>query len=358
MSLLGRDLLCSQDWSIEELLFTLRLAYEMKRHPNSLLWQELLKNKSFLMFFYNPSLRTHISFEAAIAQLGAHPHYRTPNMGWIKRLSTESGETLKDAVKVMSRYVDGIGVRVTLDSISYRGQGHEILQEYARWSDVPIINMADDRFHPCQALADLMGWAEWHGEKKFNNLSSLKNKKVLITWGKSGLARPWSSVQSHLLLASRLGMHVTLAHPVGYDLEPQVYQWVKENCEKNNTRFSITHDPDDGYENADVVYVRNWISPQAYKEGELQKESEIQQALSFTDWTLTEEKMHGTNNAIFANPMPVDRGNEVVDSIVDSDRSAIYDVAENRLYVQKAIMALCMSEQLENLLKNKELFHQ
>lgn len=358
MNLFGRDLLCTQDWSIEELQAVLQLSYAMKQNAYDPRWTKLLEHQSFLMFFYNPSLRTHMSFETAATQLGANAQYRIPEMGWIKRLPAEAGETLKDAVKVMARYVNAIGVRVTLDYIPYQGAGNEILQEYARWSDVPVINMADDRFHPCQGLADIMGWAEWMGEKTYNHLSSLKGKKLLLTWGKSGLARPWSSVQSHLLLASRFGMNVTLAHPPGYNLEPQVCNWAKQHCKENNTQFNIVHESEAGYEDADVVYVRNWISPQAYQNGELQKQAEIERALTYTDWTVTEEKMARTNNAIFANPMPVDRGNEVTNAVVDGDRCAIYDVAENRLHVQKAIMALVMSAEGNSLLEDIKNFEQ
>ena len=283
-----------------------------------------------------------MSFETAATELGANAQYRTPSMGWIKNQPFESGETLKDAIKVISRYVDGIGVRITLDQVPYQGAGNEVLKEYVHWSSVPVINMADDRFHPCQALADVMGWAEALGERRFDYMSSLKGKKLLLTWAKSGLARPWSSVQSHLLLASRLGMQVTLARPSGYDLESEVYEQVKQNCANNNTDFEIVDDSVTGYKDADVVYARNWISPNAYNDGQFQKEQEIRTALKHQDWKVTLDKMIYTNNAIFANPMPVDRDNEVESAIIDGERCVIYDVAENRLHVQKAIMAACM----------------
>lgn len=347
MSLYGKHLICTQYWSKNDLLKVLNLAALMKQKPFDPAWTTLLTNKSFLMLFYNPSLRTHVSFETAATQLGGHAQYRAAEMGWIKKTPKQSGESIKDAVKVMSRYVNGIGIRITLDAITGYGGGHQTLLEYMHHATVPIINMADDRFHPCQSLSDLMGWAEWLGDGIGNpNFENLKGKKVLITWAKSGLARPWSSVQSHILIASRFGMNVTLARPDGYDLDPEIYDWTQQNCKENNTKFEIINNPDDGYANADVVYVRNWISPNAYKDNQLQKEREIEKALTYTEWMTTQEKMARTNNAIFANPMPVDRGLEVVDEIVDGTRSAIYDVAENRLHVQKAIMALVMSKNL------------
>ena len=208
-------------------------------------------------------------------------------------------------------------------------------------SDIPVINMADDRFHPCQALADLMGWAEsYDTESRIPNIDNLKGKKLLLTWAKSGLARPWSAVQSHLLLASQFGMHVNLAYPKGYDLDPEVIDLVRKNCKENGSNFEIINNPSDGYEGAHVVYVRNWVSPEAYYDGQFQKQSEINKALKYNDWITTYERMSLTENAIFANPMPVDRGIEVTDEVVDGPRSVIFEVAENRLHIQKAIMAL------------------
>lgn len=344
MNLYGKHLICPQDWSKHELMTILNLAREMKQKPFDPRWTSLLTNKSFLMLFYNSSLRTHVSFETAATQLGGHAQYRTQNMGWVKT-SKQAGETLSDAAQVMSRYVNGIGIRILLDAVPYYGAGHEILLEYAKFSTVPIISMADDRFHPCQSLADIMGWTErLDGNTGRPNFDNLKGKKLLLTWAKSGLARPWSSVQSHLLLASLFGMNITLARPNEYDLDPEVYGWVHQNCKENGAKFEIIDNPDDGYKDAHVVYVRNWISPNAYQNGQLQKQAEIEKALTYTQWITTAERMARTANAIFANPMPLDRGNEVTDEVADGPRSAIYDVAENRLHVQKAIMALTMGK--------------
>lgn len=344
MSLYGKHLICTQDWTKDELMTVLHLATKMKQKPLDSRWSNSLANKSFLMLFYNSSLRTHVSFETAATQLGGHAQYRTNNMGWVKTAS-QSGEIIKDAANVLSRYVNGIGIRILLDSVPYYGAGNNTLLEYVKYSSVPIISMADDRFHPCQALADLLGWAERFGDGIcYPNFNGLKGKKLLLTWAKSGLTRPWSSVQSHLLTASRFGMNITLARPDGYDLDSDVYDSVRQNCKDNDSEFSIINNPDDGYLAADVVYVRNWISPDAYQESQFQKQAEINKALKFTNWITTTERMKRTNNAIFANPMPLDRGNEVTDEVADNPRSVIYDVAENRLHVQKAIMVLTMSQ--------------
>lgn len=167
---------------------------------------------------------------------------------------------------------------------------------------------------------------------------------LLLTWANSNLPRPLASVQSHLLLASRFGMEVTFAHPEGYDLDPDVMTTVDQYCKMNNTNFDIIHDPDEGYNDAHVVYARNWISSSAYANDIFQKEHEIAKASQLTNWITTTERMAKTNHAIFANPMPVERGHEATDEVIDGKNSVIYDVAENRLHVQKALMALIMSD--------------
>jgi N-acetylornithine carbamoyltransferase len=343
MDLFGRDFICTQDWTKEELMAALELAARMKRDRFSPRWTDILQHKTFLMFFYNPSVRTRLSFEAAATELGGHAQFMTPSAGRFKT-QKQAGETVEDAAKVMARYVAGIGIRILEDKVPYYGAGDEMLLEYAHWSDVPIINMADDRFHPCQGLADLMGWAEWLGQGPGRpSYENLKGKTFLLTWGSGALARSWCSVQEALLVASRFGMNVTVARPEGYDLDPEVYEWTEVNCSDQCAFFRIIDDPESGYDGAHVVYSRNWVTSGAYEDGVFQKQAEIEKAMRFIGWTTTAERMARTDDAIFTHPMPVDRGTEVTDEVASGPRSAIYDIAENRLHVQKAIMALTMA---------------
>jgi len=342
MTLQGKDFICTQDWSLEELKTALDLAAEMKRDRFSDRWTSILEYKTFLMFFYNPSVRTRLSFEAAATELGGHAQFMTPSAGRFKT-DKQAGETVEDAARVMARYVAGIGIRILEDKVPYYGAGDEMLNEYAKWSDVPIINMADDRFHPCQALADIMGWAEWFGGGPGQpDYSNLKGKNFLLSWGSGALARSWCSVQAAMLIASRMGMNVTVARPDGYDLDPAVYDWTKDNCGQNGTSFNVTNDQLEGYNGAHVVYSRNWVTTDAYQDGALQKPAEVEKAMAYQGWTTTAERMALTDNAIFTHPMPVDRGSEVSDEVASGPRSAIVDIAENRLHVQKAVMALTM----------------
>jgi N-acetylornithine carbamoyltransferase len=343
MDLYGKDLICTQDWTKEELMAALELAARMKRDRFSPRWTKILKHKTFLMFFFNPSVRTRLSFEAAATELGGHAQFMTPSAGRFKT-QKQAGEIIEDAAQVMARYVAGIGIRILEDKVPFYGAGDEMLLEYARWADVPIINMADDRFHPCQGLADVMGWAEWHGRGPGRpNYGNLKGKNFLLTWASGALARSWCSVQEALLIASRFGMNVTVARPDGYDLDPEVYEWTGQNCATHGTTFQTINDPEAGYDGAHIVYSRNWVSPEAYQDGEFLKQAEVEKATKIIGWRTTAERMARTEKAIFTHPMPVDRGSEVTDEVASGPRSAIYDIAENRLHVQKAIMALTMA---------------
>jgi ornithine carbamoyltransferase len=336
MDLYGRDLIVTQDWTIEELEAVLELAVEMKRERFAPRHLEILKSKTFFMFFYNPSVRTRQSFECAATELGGHAQFLEPGAMRLKTATT-AGETVEDAAQVMSRYAAGLGIRILEDKVPYYGAGEELLREYARWASIPVISMAHDRFHPCQGLADLMGWREHLGH-------DLKGRKLLVTWGHGALARSWCSVQEALLIGSRFGMDVTLAYPEGYDLAPQVMEWTRANCAQNGAAFEISHQVRAGYEGAHVVYSRHWMSPQAYRDGQFHKQAEIERALKYPQWICDEEKMKLTDNGLFTHPMPVDRGHEVTDEVASGPRAIIYDVAENRLHVQKAIMALTMGQ--------------
>ncbi len=336
MDLTGRDLICTQDWSIEELIKVIELAEDMQKHRFSEKYTGLLKYKTFLMFFYNPSIRTRQSFEAAATELGAHAQFLEPKSMRL-RTKKSAGETIEDTAQVMSRYAVGLGIRILEDKISAYGEGDKLIREYARYCTIPVVNMADDKYHPCQGLADIMGLRKHLGK-------NLKGKKLLQIWGHGALARSWCSVQESLLINSRFGMNITLAYPEGYDLDPEVIEITKENCAKNNAKFEIIHNIKEGYKDADVVYSRNWMSPDAYDSGGFNKAGEIGKAMKYTDWICDEEKMKLTSNALFIHPMPVDRGNEVTDEVASSKRSIIYDIAENRLHIQKAVMALTMAD--------------
>jgi len=339
-SLFGRDLICTQDWSVEELERALALAFEFKANRFNHPLRNCLDRKTFFMFFYNPSVRTRQSFECAATELGGHAQFLEPTSMRLKTKTT-AGETIQDAANVMSRYACGIGIRTLETAVEHYGEGDELLREYAKWASVPVISMAHDKFHPCQGLADLMGM-RMHGGK------NLKRKKLLQVWGKGALVRSWCSVQESILINTRLGLDVTLAYPEGYDLDPQVIKSCESNATSSGGRFEIVHDLEEAYKGADFVYSRNWQSPAFYadmkKVGvDAAKKKEIDMASKYSDWICNTEWMSKSRNAFFMHCGPVDRGAEVTDEVCDGPRSIVYDIAENRLHVQKAIMALTMA---------------
>ncbi|MBD3347627.1 MAG: ornithine carbamoyltransferase [Candidatus Eisenbacteria bacterium] len=327
----GRDLVCTQDWAVDELEAVLDLAARMKARRYSDEDAEILRHRTFMMMFYNSSLRTRQSFEAAASELGGHAQFLEPSKLRIKT-KTSSGEVLRDTAKVMSRYACGIGIRILEDSVEAYGDGDAFLREFAELADVPVVSMAHDKFHPCQGLADVLGMRE--------RLGDTRGKTLLQIWGYSPMVRSWSSVQESLLVNSRLGMNVRLAFPEGYDLDPDVIGRTKANCDAAGVDFEITHEQEEAYDGVDVVYSRHWMHPDRYRIG---REGDQKLAAENRDWRTTMERMSRTNDAVFVHPMPVDRGNEVDDDVCDSERSLLYDIAENRLHVQKAIMALTMA---------------
>jgi N-acetylornithine carbamoyltransferase len=332
MDLYRKDLITICDWKMDELEKILSLAREVKKDRFSPKYLKMLEGKTFLMVFYNPSLRTRISFEAAMTELGGHSQFLEPGKMRVKLKGIE-GEIVKDSASVMARYAHGIGIRILEDAVEKYGDGDLLLREYAKYCNVPIINMADDVYHPCQALADIMGVSE--------HLGNVKGKKLTVIWGYSPKMRSWCSIQSNLLISSRFGMNVTLAHPKGFDLDPNIIQTCKDYASESGGSFEITHDLKKAFEGADVVYSRNWMSPKRYEIGD---EAEKASYKKYRDWRCTKEFMKLTNDAYFIHPMPVDRGNEVDDEVVDSKKSIIYDIAENRLHIQKAVMILTMSK--------------
>lgn len=330
----GRDMLCTQDWTPNELAVIIELAEDMQKERRGEKYAHVLDRLTFFMFFYNPSVRTRQSFECAMTELGGHAQFLQPGDMRLKT-KTSAGETIEDAARVMSRYAAGLGIRILEDKVPAYGEGWKLIGEYAQHASIPVSSMADDRFHPFQGLADIMGLRKHLGP-------DLRGKKALLTWGHGALARSWCSVQEFAVIASRFGMELTIAAPEGYDLDPEVMGWARKNCEENGQKFTITNDPVKGYEGANVVYSRNWCSPNAYADGAFQKPIEVEKALKYPAWICDETKMKLTNNGLFTHPMPIDRGHEVSDEVASGPRSICVDVAENRLHVQKAVMAVTM----------------
>lgn len=265
---------------------------------------------------------------SAMTQMGGETHTLNP-----AALQESIGEVIKDTAGVLSRYGDALSVRYCFTKENY-GDGNKILRTYGEHSKVPVINMECDMYHPCQILADWMTMREHFGA------TNLEGKKIVVSWAYGKYIRPIAVPQSLILLASRLGMHVTLAHPEGFELDPKIIEQTKENTAKSGGKFEIVHDMDEGFRDAHVVYAKNW-GPIAVMP-DLEKAAEMQEP--HRDWKSTEERMKLTNpDSIWMHPLPCDRGLEVDDEVIDGPHSVIMEQAENRLHVQKALLALMIN---------------
>ncbi|KKR32555.1 MAG: Ornithine carbamoyltransferase [Candidatus Gottesmanbacteria bacterium GW2011_GWC2_39_8] len=316
----GKDFINTQDWNKDELQTALDVSFDLKK--KFALGEDtpyLLHKTLYLLFFY-ASTRTRTSFEAAMDHLGGSVHDLVPD-----KLQINHGDTPKEIGKILSSYGHGIAVR----HCDFGG-GNKYITEIAKYSSVPVFNMQCDLYHPFQAMADLMTIIEKKG--------NLTGKKIVMSWAYAkSYSKPISVPQSFLLLLSRFGANLTLAHPKGFELMPDIIDQVKSNIDQNGSSFEIAHDKEEAFENADVVYPKSWgplVTTTDPTEGEkLINENK--------DWICDQKLMDLTKkNAIYMHCLPADRGVEVTDEVIDGPKSVVYDQAENRLHVQKAILAL------------------
>ncbi len=325
-TLKGKHFLCEQDWTNEELetLMDVASALKMDNLLDTHKYDELLKNKSLFMLFFEESTRTRNAFECGITQLGGHGNYLTP-----KATQIDHGETPQDTIEVLSRMGHGIGVRNTLVG------GHAYMQKLAKYSKIPVYNMQCDLWHPTQSIADLFTIKE-----KFHN--ELKGRKFVISWTSAGnYMRPLSMAQSLITLMPRFGMDVTLAVPnKDFELMPEAMETARKNAEFYGSKFEVCNDMDAACEGADVVYAKGWGPIMAVGDDE---KTGVEMINANPGWCVDSRRMSlAKNTAIYMHCMPADRGIEVTDEVADSAQSVIYDEAENRMHTIKALMALTM----------------
>jgi len=319
----GKNLLCEQDWTNEEIETLLRVADELKMRY--LLGQEteILKNKTVFMLFFEESTRTRNAFECGITQLGGHANYLTP-----KATQIDHGETPKETINVLGRMGHAVGVRNTFVG------GHKWMAELAKYSKIPVYNMQCDIWHPTQSFADLFTIKE-----KFNN--ELKGRKFVISWTSAGkYMRPLSMANSLVTLMPRFGMDVTLAHPKGFELTPEVLAMAKSNAERYGSKFEVVNDMDAACEGADVIYAKGWGPIMTVGDD---AKAGLEMINQNPGWIVDSRRMAlGTKDAIYMHCMPADRDIEVTSEVMDGPQSVLYDEAENRMHTIKALMALTM----------------
>ena len=335
--LFGKDLITTQEWSLEELRTVLEYSKELKNAYHTGTLPRILDRKTLFMLFYSGSTRTRCSFEAAMTNLGGHAQMLAPDTMRLKE-----GETVADTANVLDRYGHGLGIRILEAAVGYvYGRGNKVLRDYAAACKIPIINMADDMYHPCQSLTDILTIQE--------KLRKWEGKKFVFSWAYSKHARSWCSAQAAILAATRFGMDVTLAHPEGFDLDPEIINSCEQNANDAGQDFTITHDVKDAYDGAHVVYPRCWTSTACMKAGIDKFGSDKEQELhdAHKDWICNKDLMDLTDKkSLYMHCLPVFRGEEATDEVVDGPHSVVIDQAENRMHTQMAIMALTMAGRL------------
>jgi len=291
------------DLSSDEILDLLEHAIELKRGHRD----DLLKNKVAALVFQKPSLRTRVSFEVAMLQLGGHAVYMSP-----QEVQLGQREGVPDAAKVLSRYVDAIVARVFL---------HADVEDLAAYATVPVINALSDREHPCQILADLLTLREHRG--------SLRGLKLAYVGDGNNIAN------SLALAATRLGIDLRIASPDGYEPDPSV---LEQAAAQTSGRVELFRDPHQAVGDAEVIYTDAWYSMGQESEADLR-------APIFRRYQVNADLVdHAAADAIVLHCLPAHRNQEITDEVLDGPHSAVYDQAENRLHVQKALLVRLLGQ--------------
>lgn len=294
----AKHLTSDLDLTPESLRAVIDLAHEVKRTPGR--FAKTLAGRYLTLLFEKPSLRTRLTFELAIKQLGGDA---------VSSIGPIAGrEPVKDVVRNLDRWTHGIVARVF---------SHSTVEELAKWSKVPVINALSDRYHPCQALADVQTI-----EERFGKLEGLK--LAFIGDGNN-------VAHSLMLTAGRLGMHVAIAAPANYSPDPEIVEEARKY-----TEITVTTDPLEAVKGAHAIYTDVWAS--------MGQESEAaERARSFAPYQVNEALFAKARpDAIFLHCLPAKRGLEVTDGVMESPRSAIFDEAENRLHAQKALLMMLL----------------
>jgi ornithine carbamoyltransferase len=304
----GKNLISINDLSKEEVAQILETAEIMKLRHYSHEEQPLLKGKVLGMIFQKPSLRTRVSFEAGMIQLGGAAIYLGP-----EDIKLGQREATKDIAQVLSRYVDGIMARTF---------SHEIILELANYSSVPVINGLSDLLHPCQILGDLLTIKEKKGR--------LSNLKLAYLGDGNNVAH------SLLFGAVKVGMDIVLATPSNYEPKSEIVEQAKEDAKKMGSRVEIIHNPLEAADKADIIYTDVWTSMGFEKERDIRKNV-------FRPYQINQDLVNrAKDDVIILHCLPAHRGEEITDEVIDGPHSVVIDQAENRLHAQKAILALLL----------------
>jgi ornithine carbamoyltransferase len=338
-NLKGKHYIETQDWSLDELNLLLNTAAELKLKFHRGEPTLYLPNQTAFLLFLDKSTRTRNAFEAGMTQLGGHAHFLDADATQISH-----GETAADTGRILASMGHGICIRHDL----VLNEGNRYMRQMAAAVNVPVINMQCDVDHPTQTLADLLTIRERFG----NNLRGLR---IAVSWAFTpSYAKPLSVPQGLITLLTRFGMHVTLAHPPGYNLIARTVEAAARNAAENGGSFRIVDDMDAAFVGADIVYPKSWglydlmLARQGLTTQEQIADNQracLDMNKKFKDWICDERRMNlAKSSAVYMHCLPADRGAEVTDAVIDGPQSIVFQEAENRLHTAKSIMACTMRE--------------
>ena len=297
-------------------------------------WGDALKNKTIALLFLNNSLRTRTSFDVGVRQLGGHAVFLSPSGGmWPLEfedgvvMDGEAEEHAKEAALVLSRYCDLIGVRAFPHFKDWdEDRKDKVLTAFAKYSEVPVVNM-ESITHPCQEMAHIMALQE--------RLGQLDGKKFVLTWTYHPKPLNTAVANSALMIAAKFGMKPTLLCPTDdYILDERYISQASSDAGAQGHALTITHDIEEAYDGAEVVYAKSWGALPYFGNWEPEKKIRDQ----FKHFIVDEKKMAMTNDALVSHCLPMRRNVKMTDAVFDGPNCIAYDEAENRLHVQKAIM--------------------
>ena len=305
MNLKGRDFISLMDFSTQELSYLLDLASEIKAKTKSGVLEPVLKDKNLVLIFSKPSLRTRVSFETGIRQLGG-------NSLTLKQDEINLGvrETIADTARVLSRYADCVMIRTF---------AHSDVEEFAKYASVPTINGLTDDSHPCQIMADLLTIKE--------HFKKLKGLKLVYSGDGNNVAN------SLLVGCALMGLDVTIACPKGYEPMEKYVEFAKNAALKTGSKVSIEYDPKKAVEGANIIYTDVWASMGQESEASIRKEI-------FKSYQVNDELCScASDDVIVLHCLPAHREEEITHSVLEKNAEVIFEQAENRMHAQKAIMA-------------------
>jgi ornithine carbamoyltransferase len=315
----GKDFLSIRDFSPSEIFYLLILARQVKTHPTT--YCDSLKRETLALIFEKPSLRTRVSFDVGIQQLGGFSIYLSP-----AEINLGKRESVYDVAKNLEHMVQGIMIRTF---------AHEIVEQMAEHASIPVINGLTDYSHPCQAMADYLTMWEAKG--------NLEGLKVAFVGDGNNVAH------SLMFAGAQLGAHVWVAAPAGYEPKADAVNWASQRACETGASCTITNDPVEAVRGADVVYTDVWAS--MGQEADTATRAQIFRPFQVNTKLFGQAKP----DAIFLHCLPAHRGDEVTNEVIDSPQSLVFQQAENRLHAQKAIMLELMKGEFIRLPSLTEL---